>query len=79
MVYSIPCANCVSVYIGQTGCPLGTHLKEHIAAIKFAKTDVFVVAEHVWVKINFKSILAQEHDQYQRCNIESLFIQQQSI
>ena len=29
VVYKIPCKNCERVYVGETGRPLGTRVKEH--------------------------------------------------
>jgi len=70
-------------YISQTGRLLGTRLAEHRAAVKYAKTDVSAVAEHVWERqhsMNFDgtTILAQEHDVHRRCLLESWFIQRSS-
>ena len=48
VVYIIPSSVCPKVYIGQTGWFSGTRLKEHRAAVKFVKTDVSAVAEHIW-------------------------------
>ena len=53
VVYSIPCSTCNEVYIGQTGWRLETRLKEHKVAVKFAKTEISAVAEHVWLKLIF--------------------------
>ena len=72
VVYSIPCRECSETYIGQTGRLLGIRLAEHRAAVKYAKTDVSAVAEHVWERqhmMNFDgtTILAQEHDMHRQC------------
>ena len=82
VVYSIPCSTCNEVYIGQTGRHLETRLKEHKVAVKFAKTEISAVAEHVWLKkhqIDFQStaILAKEQDSKKRCFTESWHIQTQ--
>ena len=82
VVYCIPCSTCNDVYIGQTGRLLATRLKEHRAAVKFAKTDVSAVAEHIWQKqhqMDFQAttVLAQENDKYKRCVLESWHIQTQ--
>ena len=82
VIYSIPCSACPKVYIGQTGRLLGTRLKEHRAAVKYAKTDVSAVSEHVWEKhhqMDFQStkILARENNLHRRCLLESWFIQKQ--
>ena len=83
VVYCIPCRTCSSVYIGQTSRLLKTRIDEHKAAIRFAKTDVSAVAEHVWVhkhQIDFQSvsILAHERNTQQRLSLESWFIKKSS-
>ena len=80
VVYSIPCSACPGVYIGQTGRLLGTRLTEHKAAVKFARTDVSAVAEHVWHhnhQMDFQSttVLAREDNSQRRSLLESWFIQ----
>ena len=79
-MYSIPYRKCHAVYIGQIGRLLETRIREHKAAVKYAKCDVSAVADHVWNKhheMDFPqvSILAQEQNQQQRCFLESWFIQ----
>jgi len=83
LVYSISCRECSDTYIGQTGRLLGTRLAEHRAAVKYAKTDVSAVAEHVWERqhsmdFDGTTILAREHDVHRRCLLESWFIQRSS-
>jgi len=83
VVYSISCRECSDTYIGQTGRLLGTRLAEHRAAVKYSKTDVSAVAEHVWERqhsMNFDgtTILAREHDVHRRYLLESWFIQRSS-
>ncbi len=39
IVYSIPCATCDTVYIGETGRALSTRKKEHMASVRLEKTD----------------------------------------
>ena len=82
VVYSIPCTTCPAVYIGQTSRCLETRLKEHKTAVKYARTEISAVAEHIWVKqhqMDFQqtSILAQESNLHQRCSLESWYIQKQ--
>ena len=48
VVYCIPCAMCPAVYVGQTSRPLEARLKERRDAVKYAKTEVSAVAEHIW-------------------------------
>ena len=79
VVYS---STCNEVYIGQMGWRLETRLKEHKVAVKFAKTEISAVAEHVWLKkhqIDFQStaILAKEQDSKKCCFMESWHIQTQ--
>ena len=50
IVYSIPCKKCPAVCIGQTGRLLETRIREHKAAVKYAKCDVSAVADHIWNK-----------------------------
>ena len=80
VVYCIPCRSCSKVYVGQTSRLLETRLKEHRAAVKYARTDVSAVADHIWNLghlMNFQdtSILDQSSNQYQRCALESWHIQ----
>ena len=79
VVYCIPCQTCSDIYIGQTGRLLKTRIDEHKAAVKYAKSDVSAVAEHVWVQkhlVDFQSvsILAREQNLHQRLSLESWFI-----
>ena len=79
VVYSIPCKTCSSVYIGQTGRLLKTRVDEHKTAVKYARTEESVVAEHVWVhnhQVDFQSvsILARESNLHRRLALESWFI-----
>ena len=48
VVYSIPCKDYPSVYIGQTGLWLLTRLQQHQEATKKGETDKSAVAKHVW-------------------------------
>ena len=79
VVYCIPCRTCSSVYVGQTGRLLKTRIDEHKAAVKYGKSDVSAVAEHVWVDkhdVDFQSVsvLAWEPDIHQRLSLESWYI-----
>ena len=47
VVYFIPCNDCHYTYIGETGCHLSTHLKQHQEAVKKCQTEKSAVAEHV--------------------------------
>ena len=44
VVYKIPCKNCERVYVGETGRPLGTRVKEHRKEVD-SITGIFTRAE----------------------------------
>ena len=44
VVYKIPCKNCERVYVGETGRPLGTRVKEHRKEVD-SITGIFAGAE----------------------------------
>ena len=46
VIYEVPCT-CEKVYIGETICRLGTHLKKHKDACIKGFTDKSAIAEHV--------------------------------
>ena len=48
VVYSIPCRDCSSFYIGETGKHLSTRLHQHKEATRRAEVDKSAVSEHVW-------------------------------
>ena len=75
VVYCIPCRTCSSVYVGQTG----KLLKTRVDAVRYGKSDVSAVAEHVWIDkhdIDFQSVsvLVWEPDIRQRLSLESWYI-----
>jgi predicted GIY-YIG superfamily endonuclease len=47
VIYSIPC-ECGKEYIGETGRPLLTKVKEHKAALKKGETIFSKLVEHAW-------------------------------
>ena len=47
VIYSIPC-QCGKEYIGETGRPLTTRVKEHRAALKKGETTTSKLVEHAW-------------------------------
>ena len=68
IVYSISCRECSETNIGQTGRLLGTQLADR-AAVKYAKTDVSVIAENMCERqhlmiFDHSTILAQEPDMH---------------
>ncbi|XP_020907486.1 stimulator of interferon genes protein-like [Exaiptasia diaphana] len=46
VVYRIPCGECSTQYIGETGRALRTRRKEHEAAVRLGKTSSSALAEH---------------------------------
>jgi predicted GIY-YIG superfamily endonuclease len=47
VIYSIPC-QCGKEYIGETGRPLTTRVKEHRALLKKGETATSKLVEHAW-------------------------------
>ena len=47
MIYKISC-DCGDHYIGETKRTLGTRVKEHLTACKYARFERSAVAEHAW-------------------------------
>ena len=47
MIYKISC-DCGDHYIGETKRTLGTRVKEHLTACKYARFERSAVAEHTW-------------------------------
>ena len=47
IVYRIPCKDCSSCYVGQTGRTFSQRLKEHQRAVKSFDVNASVLAEHV--------------------------------
>ena len=79
LIELIPCRTFSSVYVGQTSRLLKTRIDEHKAAVKYGKSDVSAVAEHVWAdkhNVDFQSVsvLAWEPDIHQRLSLESWYI-----
>ena len=46
VVYSIPCEDCDSVHVGQTGRTLEHRVKEHKRALCSLDDNIYAVAEH---------------------------------
>ena len=72
VVYSIPCVECSSVYIGQTGRCLKQRVKEHRRALKNGDVQASALAEHV-LKTGHAVDLSQHTTT--RCMLESWYIQ----
>ncbi|KXJ09513.1 hypothetical protein AC249_AIPGENE17837 [Exaiptasia diaphana] len=71
VVYRIPCGECSTQYIGETGRALRTRRKEHEAAVRLGKTSSSALVEHASKTghaINWKetSILCKESRWSQR-------------
>ena len=76
----IPCVDCLSVYIGQTGRCLKQHVSEDHRALKNGDIQASAPAEHVF-KTGHATDLSQSEviDQHQHsttcCMLENLHIQ----
>ena len=46
VIYEIPCQDCNTKYIGETGRALSTRIKEHQACVHLAKYEKSALAEH---------------------------------
>ena len=76
VVYSIPCVECTSVYIGQTGRSLKQHVSEHHHALKNGDIQTSALAEHVFktghaVDLSQSEVLDHHHHTITRCMLES--------
>lgn len=45
-IYKIDCQDCSRIYIGQTKRSIETRFKEHLAHLKYGRTEKSAVAEH---------------------------------
>ena len=72
VVYSIPCVECSSMYIGQTKKSLKQHISEHHSALKNVQTSA--LAEHVF-KTGHAVNLSQSEvlDHYQHTTTHCMF------
>ena len=52
VVYNIPCMDCSSCYIGQTGRKLGIRIKEHKRAVQTADFVTSALSEHAWTGVS---------------------------
>ena len=82
VVYSILCAECPRIYIGQTGRSLDHRLCEHRQALKNGYLGSSTLAEHMHVLSSnhrvdlLKAMLIDTHNHTQtRCMLESWHIQ----
>jgi hypothetical protein len=82
VVYEINCQNCPQSYVGQTKRDVEIRMKEHLADIKYARTEKSAVASHIWLsdgahqiqKDNIK-VIEEEPRWYHRNFKEALWIQ----
>ena len=82
VIYSIPFTD-EQTYIGETGRPLETRLKEHREAVKKLDTQKSAIAEHVANTASMPiwkdtQILAEETDWYRRRVKEAIWIDRKS-
>ena len=80
VVYSIPCVECSSVYIGQTGRSLKQRISEHRRALKNGDVQTSALAEHVFktghaVDLSQSEVLDHHQHTTTRCMLESWYIQ----
>lgn len=64
VVYQIPCRDCYSVYIGETGESLGKRVTEYKYAVKTGRKNG--VAEHAWDEghaVDWKGVRVLECEQ----------------
>ena len=77
-IYKISCL-CGDSYIGETGRPTNTRVKEHKAACRLAHFEKSAVAEHAWqdghiIEWDQVTILDTASDQRERQTKEALYI-----
>ena len=80
VVYSIPCAECPHIYIGQTVKSLHLRLQEHCQALKKGDVTTSAVAEHVFeaghqVDLSKASVIDYHPHTQTHCLLESWHIQ----
>ena len=80
-VYSIPCADCNLLYIGQTGRNLSLRLKEHKYSIKSDRSSA--LSEHSstghFVNFNGAKFIHYENDLSKRLIAESLLLKNKQV
>ena len=78
-IYQVPCMDCRKLYIGQTGRPLDTRLKEHKRAVREAdeRNAIFTHVQNFHHRINWtqSKIIINCKDYLKRNYIESAIIQ----
>ena len=81
VVYEIPCANCDSVYIGETSRSLSERLKEHKYAVRTGNMKNGLAA-HAWnndhqVDWEMAKVRLQEQHYWKRKVLEAIHIQKE--
>ena len=79
VVYQVPCAECESVHIGETGRTLEKRISEHKGAVKRHQKNG--IAVHAWTKqhrVDWQAAsVKQVETNYARTTIKALYIHQQ--
>ncbi|XP_020913025.1 uncharacterized protein LOC110250745 [Exaiptasia diaphana] len=79
VICQIPCADCSTVYIGETKRSLKTRVSEHERCVRLGQTDTSALSEHanrLGHNINWKdtSVLGNETRWHQRKLMEAVLI-----
>ena len=74
VIYAIPCKDCETKYIGETGRSLETRQKEHQRSVRLAKTKDSALAEHVYdnnhsIDLNESKNLLQMRTMEEHCQV----------
>ena len=84
LVYEIPCRDCDSVYIGETGRSISTRKKEHVDAVKNSVVKKSALCQHALESDHLidwpnSKILKKESNIHRRRTAESFFINQRAL
>ena len=79
VVYRIPCGDCESTYVGQSGRSLACRMKEHQRAVRGGDTNASAIAEHAWghqhqIDWGAAEVLDSNPNWHPRCLLESWHI-----
>ena len=79
VVYRIPCGDCESTYVGQSGRSLACRMKEHQRAVRGGDTNASAIAEHAWghqhrIEWGAAEVLDNNPNWHPRCLLESWYI-----
>ena len=83
LVYQISCRDCNAVYVGETGCSVGTRKREHVEAVKTFNIKKSALSQHTMDfdhRINWDNvkILMSDLHAYRRRVVESFSINQKA-